>query len=129
MIEEVSTDRAPRSALPVPQAVRAGDFVFISGQVAIAADGTVVVGDFEAEVRAVLDNVRAIVAAAGGGLADVCKVTAFLTSSTLFDRFNAVYAEYFTGPVPARSTVLALLMGGDFRIEVEAIAYLPIVGR
>ena len=125
MIEEVESDQVARLDLPLPHGVRAGDYVFVSGQIAALPDGTVVTGDFEAETRAVLDNVRAVVAAAGGTLADVCKVTVFLLNATLFEPMNRVYQEYFTPPYPARSTVLAPLSNPDLRIEIEAVAYLP----
>src|SRR5437879_8005154 len=125
MIEEVVSNRVARLDLPLPHGVRAGDYVFVSGQIAARPDGTVVTGDFDAEVRAVLDNVREVVAAAGGTLADVCKVTVFLLNATLFEPMNRVYREYFRPPYPARSTVLAPLSNPDLRIEIEAVAYLP----
>jgi 2-iminobutanoate/2-iminopropanoate deaminase len=105
--------------------VRAGDYVFISGQIAARPDGTLVTGDFTAEARAVLDNVRAAVEAAGGTLADICKTTVFLLNATLFEPMNHVYREYVTPPYPARSTVVAPLSNPDLCIEIEAIAYLP----
>ena len=125
MIENVHSDEVASLPLPLPHGARAGDYVFISGQVAVRSDGSTVVGDFDAEVRAVLDNVRAVCRAAGGDLSDVCKVTAFLLNATLFEPFNAIYRGYFAEPLPARSTVLAPLSNPDLRIEVEAIAYIP----
>jgi len=125
MIENVHSDRVASLPLPLPHGTRAGDYVFVSGQVAVRPDGSAVVGDFEAEVRAVLDNVRAVCQAAGGDLSDICKITAFLLNATLFQPFNTIYREYFQDPLPARSTVLAPLSNPDFRIEVEAIVYLP----
>ncbi|MBV1850596.1 RidA family protein [Catellatospora tritici] len=125
MIEKIHSDQLASSPMPLSHATRAGDYVFISGQVAVRPDGSTVVGDFDAEVRMVLDNVRAVCRAAGGDLRDVCKVTAFLLNATLFAQFNAVYREYFDEPLPARSTVLAALANPDLRIEIEAIAYLP----
>ncbi|MFI9817709.1 RidA family protein [Saccharothrix variisporea] len=125
MIEEIVSDRVAKLDLPLPHGVRAGDYVYVSGQIAARPDGSIVVGDFEAETRAVLDNVQAVVEAAGGTLADVCKVTVFLLNATLFEPMNRVYAEYFTAPYPARSTVLAPLSNPDLRIEIEAVAYLP----
>ncbi len=116
----------PPSTFPLSHAVRAGDYVFISGQIAARPDGTLVTGDFTAEARAVLDNVRAAVEAAGGTLADICKTTVFLLNATLFEPMNHVYREYFTPPYPARSTVVAPLSNPDLCIEIEAIAYLPV---
>jgi len=125
MISEISSPDVARLELPLSQAIRAGDYVYTSGHIAARPDGTIVTGDFAAETRAVLDNVRAVVRAAGGTLADVCKVTAYLFNATLFEPFNDVYREYFTAPYPARSTVLAPLSNPDLRIEVEAVVYLP----
>jgi 2-iminobutanoate/2-iminopropanoate deaminase len=125
MVEEITTPEAPRHALPLPQGVRAGDYVFTSGQIAVRPDGTVVTGDFDAEVRCVLDNVKAIITASGGTLHDVCKVTAFITNATLFDQFNSIYTEYFGDRLPARSTLVVSISNPDLRIEVDAMAYLP----
>jgi 2-iminobutanoate/2-iminopropanoate deaminase len=125
MIYEISSPDIAQLDLPLPHAIRAGDYVYTSGHIAARPDGTIVTGDFAAETRAVLDNVRAVVQAAGGTLADVCKVTAYLLNATLFEPFNDIYREYFTAPYPARSTVLAPLSNPDLRIEVEAVAYLP----
>jgi 2-iminobutanoate/2-iminopropanoate deaminase len=125
MVEEIVSGHVARLDLPLPHGVRAGDYVFVSGQVAVRPDGTVVTGDFAAEVRAVLDNVRNVVSAAGGSLEDVCKVTVFLGNTTLFEAMNRVYEEYFRPPYPARSTVLAPLSNPDLRIEIEAVAYIP----
>jgi reactive intermediate/imine deaminase len=110
---------------PYTPAVRAGDFVFISGQVPISADGTLVKGGVEAQTRAVLDNLGQALALAGCGFDDVVKVTAFLGEAGDFEAFNAVYATYFKVPLPARSTVCISLVI-DARIELEAIAYRPL---
>ncbi|GAA1621686.1 RidA family protein [Catellatospora bangladeshensis] len=125
MIEKIHSDDIASLPVPLSHATRAGDYVFVSGQVAVRPDGSTVTGDFEAEVRQVLDNLQAVCRAAGGDLGDVCKVTAFLLSAALFAPFNAVYREYFAEPLPARSTVLAALANPDLRVEVEAILYLP----
>jgi 2-iminobutanoate/2-iminopropanoate deaminase len=125
MIEEIRSDRIATLDLPLPHAVRAGDYVFISGQIAARPDGSLVIGDFNAEARAVLDNVRAAVEAAGGTLADICKTTVFLLNATLFEPMNRTYRDYFVPPFPARSTIVAPLSNPDLRIEIEAIAYLP----
>ncbi|MFT4220243.1 MAG: RidA family protein, partial [Microbacterium sp.] len=91
--------------MPLTHVVRAGDFVYIAGQIAVRPDGSLVTGDFTAETRAVLDNVKSGVEAAGGTLADIAKTTVFLLNATLFEPMNAVYREYFSEPYPARSTV------------------------
>ncbi|WP_436775139.1 RidA family protein [Yinghuangia sp. YIM S09857] len=111
-------------AVPLTHGLRAGDFLFVSGQVATSPDGTVFIGDFEAEVEATLDNVEAVLRAGGATIADVAKVNAYLSNSALFARFNAVYAKRFGDAPPARTTVVVNFGHADVRVEVEAIAYL-----
>ncbi|PSM40375.1 hypothetical protein C6Y14_27175 [Streptomyces dioscori] len=125
MIEEIATKNIAPLEVPLTHVVRAGDFVYLSGQIAVRADGTLVTNDFAAETRAVLDNIKAGVEAAGGTLADVSKTTVFLLNATLFEPMNVVYREYFSKPFPARSTIVAPLSNPDLRIEIEAVAYIP----
>lgn len=126
MISEIVSDRIAELNVPLTHVIRAGDYDFVSGQIAARSDGTLVIGDFAAETRAVLDNVRAGVEAAGGTLSDICKTTVFLMNAALFEPMNAVYREYFKPPSPVRSTIVAPLSNPDLRIEIEAIAYLPV---
>jgi reactive intermediate/imine deaminase len=112
------------SHVPLSPAVRAGDFVFVSGQVPVV-DGHVVAGGIAAETRAVLENVRAALALAGAGLEDVVKTTVWLRDRDDFATFNAVYAEFFPVEPPARSTAESRLMI-DIAVEIEAIAYKPL---
>ena len=111
------------SHVPLSPAVRAGDFVFVSGQVPVAA-GKVVEGGIIAETRAVLDNVKVALALAGCDMSDVVKTTVWLRDRDDFGAFNAVYAEYFQNDPPARSTAESRLMI-DIAVEIEAIAYKP----
>jgi len=111
------------SHVPLSPAVRAGDFVFVSGQVPVE-DGKVVPGGIGPETRAVLDKVKACLEMAGATLADVVKTTVWLRDRDDFAAFNAVYAEYFPHQPPARSTTEARLMI-DISVEIEAIAYAP----
>jgi len=104
--------------------VRAGDFVFVSGQMATGADGQLVEGGIEVQTRQVMDNIKAILAEAGCTMDDVVKCTCFIDDTRDFGRFNAVYASYFGDSPPARSTVRAQLVL-DGKLEVEAIAYKP----
>jgi 2-iminobutanoate/2-iminopropanoate deaminase len=121
----IETQDADRSPVPISQAVRAGDTLYLSGQVGCRPGGEWATGeDFETEVRVTLDNVRAVVEAAGGSLRSICKVVAFLADPTLFERWNAVYREYFAAPFPARSTICCGLIRADLRIEIEAVAWL-----
>lgn len=110
--------------VPLSPAVRAGDFVYISGQVPTDASGAVVAGDIEAQTRQVMDNVKAALALAGCTLDQVVKTFVILSDARDFGAFNKVYATYFPSEPPARTTVEARLMI-DIRIEVEAIAYAP----
>ena len=110
--------------LPFPKAVRAGDLVFVSGQMATDASGQMVEGGIEAQTRQVMDNIKAILAEAGCTMDDVVKCTCFIDDARDFARFNAVYASYFGDNPPARSTVRAELVL-DGKLEVEAIAYKP----
>lgn len=112
------------SHVPLSPAVRAGDFVFVSGQVPVI-DGKVVAGGITAETRAVLDNMGKCLAMAGCGMADVVKTTVWLRDRDDFPAFNAVYASFFPTNPPARSTAEARLMI-DIAVEIEAIAYKPL---
>jgi len=125
MAVEIKVDKIAPLDVPLTHAVRAGDLVYTSGQIAVRSDGTLVTNDFAEETRAVLDNIKAAVEAAGGSLDDVVKTTVFLLNATLFEPMNTVYREYFEKPYPARSTIVAPLSNPDLRIEIEAVAYIP----
>ena len=104
-------------------AVRAGDFVFISGQVPVDPKTQKVVSDeFETQVRQTLSNVKAALGAAGATLDDVVSVIAYLTSMDDWGKFNDIYKETFAAPYPARTAVGAMLRG--FKVEVSAVAYI-----
>ena len=124
MKEVVYTDKAPRPVGPYSQAVIAGNLVFVSGQIPIdPATGKLVEGDFEAQVRRVMENVRAILEAAGLTLDDIVKVTAYLKDPAKFQDFNRVYSEYFKGSFPARTTVFVQELPAGAQIEIDVIAY------
>ncbi|WP_029056921.1 RidA family protein [Stappia stellulata] len=112
-------------AVPLSAAVRAGDFIFLSGQIPFGPDGDLVRGDIETQTRQVLDNIAAALALANASLADVIKTTIWLTDPADFGRFNAVYGAYFPERPPARSCVASQLMV-DARVEIEAVAYKPL---
>jgi reactive intermediate/imine deaminase len=114
-------DPSQPASLPFSAAVSANGFVFVSGQVAKGDDGNIVAGDIEAHTRQTLRNVERTLALAGCTLRDVVKVTVWLQDAGDFARFNRVYAEFFQGDKPARSTTQAKLVV-DSRIEIEAIA-------
>ena len=108
--------------LPFSPAVRAGPFVFVSGQVAMGDNGEIVPGGIEAQTRRTLLNVEQALALAGCTLQDVVKATVWLDDTRDFWSFNRVYAEHFTSAKPARSTTQAKLMV-DAKVEIEVIAY------
>jgi 2-iminobutanoate/2-iminopropanoate deaminase len=122
--EIVSTDAAPAAIGPYSQAVRAGGFVFTSGQVALdPATGALVDGDAAEQTRVAMRNVGALLDAAGVGFADVVKTTIFLIEMNDFAAVNAVYAESFAGIAPpARSTVAVAALPRGARVEIETIA-------
>ena len=108
--------------LPFSPAVSAGPFVFVSGQVAMGENGEIVGGGIEAQTRQTLKNVERALALAGCTMANVVKATVWLDDTRDFWSFNRIYAEFFPGNKPARSTTQAKLMV-DARIEIEVIAY------
>ena len=112
------------SHVPLSPAVRAGDFVYVSGQVPVGADGVMISGGIEAQTKQVLDNVKAALALAGATMEQVVKTTVWLEDARDFGAFNKVYATYFPSQPPARTTVESRLMA-DIKIEVEAVAYSP----
>lgn len=121
----VFPEAVPRPIVPLSPGMRAGDLLFVSGQVATGADGRVYRGDFDREVAMTLDNVEAVLVAGGATVADVVKVGAWISDADLFARFNEIYAERFGDPRPARTTVVVGFGHPDVRVEVDAIAYLP----
>lgn len=112
------------SHVPLSPAVRAGDFVFVSGQVPVV-DGEIVGDDVATQTRQVLKNVAAVLEMAGCALSDVVKTTVWLKHAEDFAEFNKAYAESFPSDPPARSTAESRLMI-DIRVEIEAVAYKPL---
>ncbi|TPL15764.1 RidA family protein [Mesorhizobium sp. B1-1-1] len=113
------------SHVPLSPAVRAGDFVYISGQVPVGGDGIVVRGGISEQTEQVLSNVKAALAQAGCTMDDVVKTTVWLEDARDFGAFNTVYARHFPKNPPARTTVESRLMI-DIKVEVEAVAYRPL---
>jgi reactive intermediate/imine deaminase len=111
-------------SLPFTKAVRAGDFVFVSGQVPMGADGEIVEGNIATQTKQTIDNVKAILQAQGLGLEHVVKATVWLADARDFWPFNKVYLEYFGAALPARSCVRADMMV-DCKVEIEVVAYDP----
>ena len=125
MAQAVSTASAPAAIGPYSQAVRAGDFLFVSGQIPLdPATGAVVAGDASAQTRRVLENLGEILKAAGASFAGVVKTTVYLADLNDFAAMNEVYADFFGSPAPARATVQVSRLPRDVRVEIEAVVYL-----
>ncbi|HST45409.1 MAG TPA: RidA family protein [Luteimonas sp.] len=123
--QPVHTDRAPAAIGPYSQAVRSGQTVYLSGQVAIdPASGELVEGDVTAQARQAFDNLREVCMAAGGSLDEVVRMGLYLTSLADFAQVNAVLAEYFDAPYPARSTIEVSALPKGARFEVDAVMVL-----
>lgn len=119
----IHTPDAPPAIGPYVQAVRVGDFVFVSGQIPIdPATGEVVPGTIEEQTHRVMRNLAAILQAAGSSLEKVVRTTVFLADLNDFARMNDVYAQYFPEQKPARSTVQVARLPRDVKIEVDAVA-------
>ena len=113
------------SNVPLSPAIRAGDFVFVSGQVPVGADGAVVSGGIGPETDQVITNITKVLALADCTLSDIVKTTVWLRNRDDFAAFNAAYAQYFPLSPPTRSTAESRLMI-DIAVEIEAVAYKPI---
>lgn len=122
MKETISTDKAPAAVGPYSQAVKVGELVFCSGQIALdPADGTLKGTDIEAQTEQVMQNIASVLAASGTTFDDVVKTTCFLANINDFASFNGIYAKYFTGK-PARSCVAVAALPKGALVEVEVIA-------
>lgn len=126
MVEIIFTENAPRPVGPYSQAIRAGSFLFIAGQIPIdPKTGKVTGEDIKEQGRRALENIRAIVEAAGGRIRDIVKVNVYIRDIKLFGEFNEVYSEFFKEHRPARAVVEVSGLPKDVLVEIEAIAYLP----
>lgn len=120
--EVIRTDRAPAAIGTYSQAVRAGGFVFLSGQIGLdPASGELVTGDVEAEIRRVFANLAAVAEAAGATLGDVVKLTVYLLDLGDYAAVNEIMSEFFDAPYPARAAVGVAALPRGARVEVEAI--------
>lgn len=120
----VTTTGAPGAIGPYSQAIRAGDFVFLSGQIPLDPEtGRIVADGVVDQTHQVLKNLGAVLEAAGASYGRVVKTTVYLADMGEFNAMNQVYAEYFGAPAPARATVQAARLPRDVRVEIDAIAY------
>lgn len=124
MNEIVATNDAPQAIGPYSQAVKVGDLLFTAGQIALKPDGTWAGGDITQQTTQVMENLSAILKAAGSSLGQVVKSTCFLASMDDFAAFNEVYGRYMAGNLPARSTVQVARLPKDGLVEVEVVASL-----
>ncbi|WP_274629498.1 RidA family protein [Arvimicrobium flavum] len=113
------------SHVPLSPAVRAGDMVYVSGQVPVRPDGSMESGNIEVQTRQVLENVKAALALAGATMDQVVKTTVWIEDARDFGGMNKVYATFFPSEPPARTTVESRLMV-DIKVEIEAVAYAPV---
>ncbi len=121
----IATEQAPAAIGPYSQAVRAGNTVYFSGQIPLdPATGNLVDGDVTVQTRRVFDNLTAVAAAAGGSLAQIVRVGIYVTDLANFAAVNAVMAEYFQQPYPARSTIEVSALPKAAQVEVDAIMVL-----
>lgn len=119
----VSTEKAPAAIGPYSQAIKSGDLLFMSGQIPIdPKTGNLVAGDIDAETRRVMDNIGAVLSAAGAKFENLVKTTIYLTDLGDFAAVNRVYASYFSLDPPARATVQVSALPRGARVEIEAIA-------
>jgi 2-iminobutanoate/2-iminopropanoate deaminase len=119
----IHTERAPKAIGPYSQAIRAGNFLFLSGQIPLdPKTGELVKGDIGQQTKQVLENIKGVLESQKLGMEDVVKVTIFLKDIGNFNQVNEVYAVYFPCPAPARSTVEVAKLPRNAEIEIEAIA-------
>lgn len=121
----IHTDNAPAAIGPYSQGIRIGNFVFTAGQMGYTPAGEPAGEDIATQTEQVLNNLSAILEAAGTDMAHVVKTTVFLQSMGDFATMNAIYARYFTEPFPARTTVEAAALPRNVLVEIECVAVLP----
>ena len=121
--EVISTPNAPAAIGPYSQAVRTGNLIFVSGQIPLdPATGQLVRGDIGTQTQQVLENLAAVLEAAGSSLAKVVKTTVYLRDLGEFGRINEIYAKFFAGSPPARATVQVVRLPRDAAIEIDVVA-------
>ncbi len=122
--EVIATPNAPQAIGPYSQAIRAGNMLFLAGQIAIDPKTNKLIDatDIETQTRRVLDNLKAVIEAAGMSMDDVVSTTVFMSDLNEFQRMNEVYATYFKDKPPARATVQAARLPRDVKVEIAAIA-------
>ncbi len=121
----ISTDKAPKAIGPYSQAIKAGDFVYFSGQIPLVPETMKVVSDdFEDQARQVFKNLSEVIKASGAGTDQVVKINLYLTDLSNFKYVNEIMTEYFSEPYPARAAVEVSALPAGVQVEAEAVAYL-----
>lgn len=123
-LKAITTDSAPAAIGPYSQAIRAGDWLFVSGQIPIPPGGGAIPEEFDQQVQQVLANLQAILQAAGADLSRVVKVNVYLTDLQNFAKFNEIYASFFGTHRPARAVVEVAELPRGVKVEIEAVAAL-----
>jgi len=118
----VQTDNAPQAIGPYSQAMKVGDFIFTSGQIALTPSGEMIQDNIELQTEQVMKNLQAVLEAAGSSLQNVVKTTIFLADMDDFATVNAIYEKWFDGHKPARSTVAVKTLPKSALVEIECIA-------
>jgi len=120
----ILTANAPEPIGPYSQAIQIGDFIYVSGQIAIDPSlGALVQNTIESETLRVMENIKAIVEAGGADMSKIVKASIFVTDMELFGQVNEIYGAFFTAPFPARETVAVANLPKGARVEISAIAY------
>jgi 2-iminobutanoate/2-iminopropanoate deaminase len=120
----IQTNEAPRAIGPYSQAIRLGSFIFLSGQIALdPATGELAKGGIGIETRRVMDNLGAVLRAAGAGFSEVVRTTIYLTDLADFGEVNGIYASYFAAEPPARATVQVAALPRGAAVEIDMIAF------
>ncbi len=122
MKKAIQTDQAPKAIGPYSQAIDAGDFIFVSGQLGLDPKTGTLKEGIEAQTRQALENIGAVLRAAGLDYSDVVKTTIFLAQMSDFKTVNTIYGEYFQAPYPARATVAVKELPLNALVEIEVIA-------
>lgn len=121
----IKTKKAPEAIGPYSQGIRAGDFLFLSGQIPIEVKtGKLIKGGIKNQTKTVLENIKSILEAAGTNMNAVVKATVFLSDLNNYSKVNNIYATYFQAPYPARAAVQVARLPKDVDIEIEVVAYL-----
>jgi len=118
----IETSKAPGAVGPYSQGIHAGDFIFVSGQLPANAEGVLIIDDIAAATRQSLENVNAVLSAAGARMDNVVKAIVFLTDMGDFSAMNKVYGEFFSDPFPARACIEVAALPKGAKVEIEVIA-------